>query len=341
MNKVIDQSELSRIIAGQTGTDHRIVEAFIREMFKDIETALAAGSIVEIEGLGAFRIINSGSSKRILFLGKSGRVGAESKTILTEGIDVNKKVSNKIKEQAGVEKSLRYAETNQKNYYDEEILNTEKTDAKSEFGTIQQEKYGNEKMQSEKEPDILIRNSDLYGNHSGYDSFFRSGGRVLSKIKHFFARIRGNRVKINKTVLIAVLLVLAVVSGLVCLAYYMNIDSSDKQSREKYELTTSKKGSFREIDNNDNQHLSHVIVLNSDMSLKYLAEIFYGKELFWPYIYKANRNIVNKSLMIQANSIVKIPKITVDLVGYTRGDMDADAKNLGNEIMRELGISAE
>lgn len=63
--------------------------------------------------------------------------------------------------------------------------------------------------------------------------------------------------------------------------------------------------------------------------------IYYGNELFWPYIYKANENIVDHNYSIPAKSIIKIPKLTVDLVSFNNGELNKRAEALSKQIVNQ------
>ncbi|MEN9918566.1 MAG: hypothetical protein RL662_1002 [Bacteroidota bacterium] len=97
------------------------------------------------------------------------------------------------------------------------------------------------------------------------------------------------------------------------------------------------KDNYTELENNDKKTYSCIVIINSDTPLKEIAKMYYGKEEFWPYIYKGNENIVDPlTLKIQARSIVKIPKLTVDLVSFNKNELNKDAKALEIEIMKRL-----
>jgi len=347
MNKNIDQVELSRVIARQTGIDEKIVVAFIQEMFRNIEKTLVTRSTVEIEGLGVFRIIKSGASNRILFLGKSGVIKTESRSnIQTEQRGNKKQESIRASgEQVETDKSAQTIYNRQDNNLagkSESVYGRQ--DVRSGYNETREKISSDNNISVRgRDTDIFVRNIDSEPNVQDETGYLPANTDLPLKIKLFLSRLKGKIKRTNKTILIAGLMVLAIILGIAGLIYFVKFTSSDKRGGTETVVTQiNQSGSFREIVNNDEQHYSCVIVAQSDLSLKYLAEVFYGKELFWPYIYVANRNIVNSKLTIEVNSIIRIPKITVDLVGYTRGDMDADAVSLGNEIMKEMGmLSAE
>ena len=64
------QNELIDIIAERTGQKREIVAAYITAHFEEIESLLTKTSLAKVNGFGVFRIMNTSTGKKVLFLPK-------------------------------------------------------------------------------------------------------------------------------------------------------------------------------------------------------------------------------------------------------------------------------
>lgn len=295
MSKQTDQSELSQIIALQTRLDQHIVDAFIGQLFNEIEKSLVVDSHIKVDGLGLFRVIKSGNSHRILYLGSNAPI---DKTIDLSHLNNESKKEQTIEDhpkENEMQSSLAIKENS--DHTKTEILNVEKELISD-----------NEISESDA---IVIRN---------FHNSERSSNRIQSPV------VNPRKSNLVKTCIIT-LIVLAVLGiGYIILSGYTI------KHKEKLPQSIT----FKELDNTDTLTYSRIIIPESDVSLQYIAKIYYGDDVYWPYIYNANNNIVNNLLIIQAGSITKIPKISVDLVNLHNGKEASTARFLGDEIYKEI-----
>lgn len=295
MSKQTDQSELSQIIALQTRLDQHIVDAFIGQLFNEIEKSLVVDSHIKVDGLGLFRVIKSGNSHRILYLGSNAPI---DKTIDLSHLNNESKKEQTIEDhpkENEMQSSLAIEESS--DHTKAEMLNVEKELVSD-----------NEISESDA---IVIRN---------FHNSERSSNRIQSPV------VNPRKSNLVKTCIIT-LIVLAVLGiGYIILSGYTI------KHKEKLPQSIT----FKELDNTDTLTYSRIIIPESDVSLQYIAKIYYGDDVYWPYIYNANNNIVNNLLIIQAGSITKIPKISVDLVNLHNGKEASTARILGDEIYKEI-----
>lgn len=80
MNKETSLVELKELIAKKTTLPEHVIKVFLDQLFLEIENSIVTDSYLKLEGLGLFRVIKSGDSRRILFLG--------SKTPVTENLKI-------------------------------------------------------------------------------------------------------------------------------------------------------------------------------------------------------------------------------------------------------------
>ncbi|PXV61873.1 hypothetical protein CLV62_12428 [Dysgonomonas alginatilytica] len=292
MNKQTDQSELSRIIAQQTLLDERVVEAFIGQLFTEIEKSIIVDSHIKVDGLGLFRVIKSGDSHRILYLGNN--------TPIDKSVDlshINREPINVGSNEENINKEI------QSYTLSEEGITVNEQEDKS---------LNNNDVNPQDAADAIVIRNFL-------DSEKNGNSRIVST-----PPTHHRKLNLVKTCIITL-----IVLALLGIGYMVLLGSSVKP-KEK----TSKTITFKELDNADSINYSRIIIPESDVSLQYIAKTYYGNDIYWPYIYEANKNIVNNQFIIQAGSITKVPKIAVDLVDMNNGNEASIAQALGDEIYK-------
>lgn len=295
MSKQTDQSELSQIIAQQTRLDQNIVDAFIGQLFNEIEKSLVVDSHIKVEGLGLFRVIKSGDSHRILYLGSNTPI---DKTIDLSHFDNETTIQDTILSPVEDE-APSFLRDEQTNNLVADILQGDKSTVVASNDEI-----------SESDA-VVIRN--FHNSERNFNT------PQIPVVNH-------RKLNLVKTCIIT-LIVLAVIG-----IGYIILSGSTIKHKEKLSQSIT----FKELDNTDTLSYSRIIIPESDASLQYIAKVYYGDDIYWPYIYDANKNIVNNLLIIQAGSITKIPKISVDLVNLSNGKEASMAKVLGDEIYKEI-----
>lgn len=288
MSKQTDQSELSHIIAQQTRLNQHIVDAFIGQLFNEIEKSLVVDSHIKIEGLGLFRVIKSGNSHRILYLGSNEPI---NKTVDLSHFDNTPISDNKI------------------NRKSDEEAQSASTEEKIEIDESREEVFYKDEI-SESDA-IVIRN---------FHNFDRSSSIPQETV------VNPRKSNLVKTCIIT-LIVLAVLG-----ISYIILSGSSIKPKEKL----SQNITFKELENTDTLIYSRIVIPESDVSLQYIAKMYYGNDVYWPYIYNANKNIVNNLLIIQAGSITKVPKVSIDLVNLYTGKEASTAKALADKIYKEV-----
>ena len=295
MSKQTDQSELSQIIAQQTRLDLHIVDAFISQLFNEIEKSLVVDSHIKIDGLGLFRVIKSGNAHRILYLGSNAPINKiiDLSHINNDETLINEKTINSYLE-----------DKTQSSLIDEKDVKLEKEEIVEEKNAISKDGI------SESDA-IVIRN-------------FHSSEKNSSPVQN--PVINSRKSNLVKTCIIALIILALLGIG------YIILSGSTIKAKD----ISSKHIIFKELDNQDTLTYSRIVIPESDVSLQYIAKIYYGDGIYWPYIYNANRNIVNNLFIIQAGSITKVPKVSIDLVNLYTGKEASRAKILADKIYREV-----
>lgn len=425
MSKQTDQYELSRIVAQQTGLDQHIAEAFVGQLFREIEKSLIVDSHIKVDGLGLFRIIKSGDSQRILFLGSNTPMGqsvdqsqTDTKKTLDQTPESNiattltstkeESVQTGSKSGSVVEKNV--PEPNKVEPFDrrtapevrkvasdgdrptsfEKASNADtpirrvttesvKSGISVEEATAEPEKVepimrrvqpepeksssAVEKTTTEpekSEPTLVKRISpELTRNASVVETTtevnkpttntstperklaesFDTDDADAVVIRNFHNSIRNQAQRIeepeiineNKSSLVKTFIIALVILAILGIVYVVAIGSTLKP-KDKIHQTIA----FKELKNVDSLNYNCIVVPESNVSLQYLSKIYYGNDIYWPYIYHANKDKVNKLLVIGAGSVTKIPRISVDLISLNNGEVAFIAKTLGDQIIKEI-----
>lgn len=358
MSKCIDQSEFGKIVAEQKGIDQKIVDAFIQELFKGIEKELITNSSVKIDELGFFRVIKSGSTKRILFLGatankQNDKPKGKAAIISTRSIE---KISSEREKEVVVTTTT--AEPDKKDISTKEdkrlvVVNTP-SDNREEKSIKEKIPLISDAVESEDSTVPSQNNVAAVDNNTNVDTENSADNRTVSSSvsreetssvirernysDYNVAQEQASQ-KSKTPIYIGLAILALLIIGTV--VYKLFSPSTDSPIHQETIDNTDNKGSqqttrFTEVANNDTRNLSCIIIVNTYISAKELSKIYYGNEIFWPYIYNANGNIMDENLAVQANTIVKIPKLTVDLVSYSTGKLDEKIKAEADKIMEEL-----
>lgn len=294
MNKQTEQSELSRIIARQTLQDESVVDAFIGQLFTEIEKSIIVDSHIKVDGLGLFRVIKSGDSHRILYLGSNAPI---DKSIDLSYIDIE-----------SVDRSIDNVE--EERNADIHVFSPSTEDGNSSTTGLTQEGTDEDEADA-----IVIRN------------FLDS---EKNEVKNEVNTPPANHRKLDLVKTGIITLIVLVLLGI----GYMILLGTSVKPKEKISKTAVI--TFQELDNTDTINYSRIIIPESDVSLQYISKTYYGNDIYWPYIFEANKNIVNNQFIIQAGSITKIPKIAVDLVGLNNGNEASIAQALADEINKGI-----
>lgn len=287
MSKQTDQNKLSEIVVDRTRCSRVSADAFIQQLFTEIEKELISNSFIKLEGLGLFRVIKSGDKKRVLYLGSNDRISEE--------IDLS-----------GV-----YAESdNNANLSDK---------SSSENISFDSEDY-NDKPASE----LFETFEDKYPQDANIPL---PPGSYIPKEKGVpqqdYTYIANRKMNLIKTCIIALAILLLFSIG------YIAISGAYDKPDEKVLRETG----FRELVNPDTLAFNKVIVPQVDVSIQYISRMYYGDDAYWPYIFMANKDAVNKMMVVRGGTKIRIPRISVDLAGLHDGTVQNSVKSLAKDII--------
>lgn len=67
---------------------------------------------------------------------------------------------------------------------------------------------------------------------------------------------------------------------------------------------------YTTLENPDSIKYIATIIYNKNVSINTISETFYKSDIYWPYIYIANKDVMQNPLNIEADIVLKIPRIS-------------------------------
>lgn len=136
------------------------------------------------------------------------------------------------------------------------------------------------------------------------------------------------------SIIIAVIIGILSFSILAFIVYLILFDTPPKEKYPYYEVKIDTTHIYKELQVYDSTKYSFVVMPNVDIPIENVAEYYYGDKAFWPYIYYANNDFIYENFIFLAGSIIKIPKLKIDLVEYRKGTIQENAEKLGETIKK-------
>lgn len=289
MSKLTDQNKLSEIVVDQTRTNRVVADAFIGQLFSEIEKELISNSFIKLEGLGLFRVIKSGDKKRVLYLGSNSRINEE--------IDLSGVYS---------ESNTDYNTNLPEDYTSENIsFNSDHCNDKS----------ANELFESFE--DRYPQDTDVPLPLGAYASTEKAAPQ------QDYVYVANRKMNLIKTCVIALAILLLASIGYIAIS-----GASDKPDEKELRET-----GFQELVNTDTLAFNKVVVPQVDVSVQYISRMYYGDDVYWPYIFMANKDAVNKMMVVRGGTKIRIPRISVDLAGLHDGTVQNSVQSLAKDII--------
>lgn len=338
MNKEIDRSELVRIVAEEIKVNPDTVDIFVDQLFKEVEKKMIDQSLVRLENLGIFRIIKSGKANRILFLGTTQKGEIKRKTNTSENKSVHKDTPETKNEETVPpvnsieERPLHILESddNKNAIAEEEIIVKPVVNKR-----IREERVPDENISSVKDEVRKVENRvdnrqrNVAAPYTPPSSVNNRGYRANNRYEIQNSR-NVNSIFRKYKVWFGIGAALVIVVALLAMFVMPEKKKTAIANTEVQQVGIDYR--FKELKNTDTQNISCIVVTEYNISLQQLSILYYGNEKFWPYLYKANENIVVDNYTIPSQSIIKIPKITVDLVELNTGKLNDKLSSLANDI---------
>lgn len=128
---------------------------------------------------------------------------------------------------------------------------------------------------------------------------------------------------------IAILFIVLLIGGVF---YYIN----DIEKKEIIENTPPHSAStYQMLENRDSVTYQANILLEENMSILKLSQLFYGNEIFWPYIFQSNHEIDN-ILDLPKSVVLKIPRVNKDLIDINNKESVDHARKLADSLLIQI-----
>lgn len=122
-----------------------------------------------------------------------------------------------------------------------------------------------------------------------------------------------------------------IVLSIVAFAIYYIRDQDHKDTMENKALFSSE-SPYQLLENNDSVRFMANIVLSENRSILQIANDYYKKDVFWPYIFNSNPNL-NDILNLKTGTILKLPRLSTTLTDTLNPKSIQIAKQLGDSIL--------
>ncbi|PXV61874.1 hypothetical protein CLV62_12429 [Dysgonomonas alginatilytica] len=115
--------------------------------------------------------------------------------------------------------------------------------------------------------------------------------------------------------------------------YYLKIYSREEVAVNP---TLDKTAQYSILENNDSTQYLAVIIYQDNVSINTIASTFYKNEMFWPYIYIENKAVIRNPLNMGRDVILKIPRLSDDLINVNDTASVRIAKDLADSILNDV-----
>lgn len=115
--------------------------------------------------------------------------------------------------------------------------------------------------------------------------------------------------------------------------YYLKIYTSDSSAPA---VPTSSVPQYTLLENTDSIQNLAVVIYNSNISINIISETFYKSQIYWPYIYIANKQVITNPLNIEGDLVLKIPRLSDKLLNLQDTVSTNKAKHLADSILNNV-----
>lgn len=136
--------------------------------------------------------------------------------------------------------------------------------------------------------------------------------------------------KSNTKHLLILFLVLCVLAGGY---YYLKIYSREEIAKNP---TLDKTAQYSILENNDSIKYLAVIIYKENVSINSISSTFYHSEIFWPYIYIENKEVIKNPLNMGKDVVLKIPRLSDEILNTNDTASVRITKDLADSILNNV-----
>lgn len=147
-------------------------------------------------------------------------------------------------------------------------------------------------------------------------------GKSSSKSK---SKKKKRTIRLIKQLLILFVLFVFLGSGYYYITYH--------EQRGNQMMQNNQTGEYTEVIVDDSTRYETVVIYKNDVNINTIATTFYKSNIFWPYIYIENKDVIQNPLNIEKDVLIKIPKLPNSLIDLNNTASIEKAKHLADSIL--------
>lgn len=115
--------------------------------------------------------------------------------------------------------------------------------------------------------------------------------------------------------------------------YYLKIYSQEEIVQSP---TLDNTAQYDILENNDSTNFLAVIIYRNNISINNISATFYKDEMFWPYIYIENKDVIVNPLNISKDVVLKIPRLSDKILNTNDTASVRITKDLADSILNKV-----
>ncbi len=115
--------------------------------------------------------------------------------------------------------------------------------------------------------------------------------------------------------------------------YYLKIYSQEDIIPNS---TIDNAAQYNILENNDSANYLAVIIYKNNVSINSISTTFYKDEMFWPYIYIENKDLIVNPLNIAKDVVLKIPRLSDKILNINDTASIRITKDLADSILNSV-----
>lgn len=115
--------------------------------------------------------------------------------------------------------------------------------------------------------------------------------------------------------------------------FYINYYPKDKA----YNITNDEANTeYTLVENHDSLNYKAIVIYHKNIDINTISNTFYKSDLFWPYIFIENKNVINNPLNIEKDVALKIPRLSDSILNLKNPSSIEHVKLLADSILENV-----
>lgn len=115
--------------------------------------------------------------------------------------------------------------------------------------------------------------------------------------------------------------------------YYLKIYAQEEVVQNQ---TLDHTAQYNILENTDSTKYLAVIIYKDNISINNISATFYKDEMFWPYIYMENKDVIINPLNISKDVVLKIPRLSDKILNINDTASTRVTKDLADSILNQV-----